>query len=180
MTSNKKWWSRPVWKLPLWLWIVIAVLIIGAIGSNGGSQSNTPTAAKSSESSPQENVDTTIQEVEKTTVPAKPKMTLSQENAVKEARSYLNTMAFSRKGLIEQLSSEFGSEFPLADAEFAVNYLEKNNEVDWNFQAAKSAKEYLATQSFSCNGLIEQLSSDFGGKFTQAQATYGANQAGLC
>ncbi|MEC8035961.1 MAG: Ltp family lipoprotein, partial [Pseudomonadota bacterium] len=33
---------------------------------------------------------------------------------------------------------------------------------------------------FSCKGLIEQLSSDAGSKFTKSQATYGAQKAGAC
>jgi hypothetical protein len=33
---------------------------------------------------------------------------------------------------------------------------------------------------FSCNGLIDQLSSSAGDKYTKDQATYGAQQAGAC
>jgi hypothetical protein len=178
--AGKKWWAKPVWKLPLWAWIVIVIVIISAIGSSGSSQNETSSGGNNSDTTEQNQSDTTIRDTEETTAPSKPEMTASQENAVKEARSYLSTMAFSRQGLIDQLSSEYGSKFPLADAKFAVTYIENNSEVDWNAQAAKSAKEYLNTQSFSCNGLIDQLSSEYGSKFTQSQATYGATQAGLC
>jgi hypothetical protein len=41
-------------------------------------------------------------------------------------------------------------------------------------QALVAAKEYLSTQAFSLNGLIAQLDSPYGGQFTVAQATYGA------
>jgi Host cell surface-exposed lipoprotein/Protein of unknown function (DUF2510)/Glucodextranase, domain B len=101
---------------------------------------------------------------------------LSRQNALHEAESYLQSSSFSEAGLIEQLSSEAGSKFPLADAEWAVHHLR----VDWNEQAAKEAKSYLSSSSFSCQGLIEQLSSEAGSKFTQAQAEYGAKQAGIC
>lgn len=104
-----------------------------------------------------------------------PEYTTAQENAIASAESYLDTMAFSRKGLIEQLSSEYGEGFSKADAIFAVNHID----VDWNEQAAKSAKSYLDTMAFSRNGLIEQLESDFGDGFTHAQAVYGVNQTGL-
>ncbi|MCW3057873.1 MAG: hypothetical protein JWO21_1842 [Solirubrobacterales bacterium] len=100
----------------------------------------------------------------------------SQQNALKEAESYLHTSAFSEAGLIEQLSSEAGSQFPHQDAVWAVEHLH----VNWNDQAVKEAKDYLNTSSFSCQGLIDQLSSDAGSKFTQAQAEYGARQAGIC
>jgi hypothetical protein len=177
---GKKWWAKPVWKLPLWAWIVIVIVIIGAFGASGGSQNKASSGGNNSETTEQNQSDTTIRETEETTAPSMPEMTASQENAVKEALSYLDFMAFSRKGLIQQLSSEFGEQFPLADAEFAVAYIEKNSDVDWNEQAVKSAKEYLDSQSFSCNGLIDQLSSEYGGKFTISQATYGATQAGFC
>jgi hypothetical protein len=41
-----------------------------------------------------------------TTKPAAPDMTRSQEQAIESAQDYLQYMAFSRKGLIKQLSSE--------------------------------------------------------------------------
>lgn len=83
---------------------------------------------------------------------------------------------FSRDGLIEQLSSSFGSGYELADATIAVDSLN----VDWNENAAKSAQQYLSMTGFSCRGLIEQLSSSYGSKYTVSEATYGATQAGAC
>lgn len=84
--------------------------------------------------------------------------------------------AFSKAGLIEQLSSDAGEGYPLADAKAAVDSLS----VDWNENAARSAKQYLDMSGFSCKGLIEQLSSSAGDKYTDAQATYGARAAGAC
>ena len=86
------------------------------------------------------------------------------------------TQAFSRQGLIDQLSSSYGSGFSVADATVAVDSLG----TDYNAQAARAAKEYLASQSFSCNGLIGQLDSSYGSQFTVAEATYGADQTGIC
>jgi Host cell surface-exposed lipoprotein len=103
-------------------------------------------------------------------------LTPSQANAIRSAESYLEFMAFSRQGLIDQLSSEYGEQFPVADATFAVDSLN----VDWNAQAVKSAESYLEFMAFSCQGLIDQLSSEFGDQFTLEQATYGATQVGLC
>ena len=68
-------------------------------------------------------------------------------------RTTSTSCAFSRKGLIEQLSSEYGYGFSKADAIFAVNHID----VNWNKQAAKAAKDYLDFSAFSRNGLIEQL-----------------------
>jgi hypothetical protein len=99
-------------------------------------------------------------------------MTTSQKNAVESANSYLETQAFSKKGLIQQLSSSAGEGFPRADARFAVNHIH----VDWNEQAVKSARAYLDTQSFSKSSLIQQLSSSAGEGFTRAQAEYAVNK----
>ena len=52
--------------------------------------------------------------------------------------------------------------------------------VTWNAEAAKSAKQYLGLEAFSCTGLITQLDSPDGTQYTVAQATYGAQQAGAC
>ena len=102
--------------------------------------------------------------------------TLSQQNALQSAESYLETSAFSEVGLIDQLSSSAGEGYPHADAVWAVDHLH----VDWNKQALKSAKAYLENSSFSCQGLVEQLSSSAGENFTLAQAEYAANRVGLC
>ena len=101
--------------------------------------------------------------------------TAGQENARRSAETYLETMAFSRKGLISQLSSSAGEGYSRADATYAVNHVD----VDWNEQAAKAAQNYLDTMPFSRQGLIEQLSSDAGDGYTHAQAVYGVNQTDL-
>ena len=83
--------------------------------------------------------------------------------------------AFSRKGLIRQLSSDAGDGYSKADATYAVDHIE----VNWNEQAAKSAKSYLDMTHFSRKGLIQQLESSAGDGYTHAQAVYGVNKAGL-
>lgn len=103
-------------------------------------------------------------------------LTGPQKNAVRAAQSYLNISAFSRDGLIEQLSSQAGNGFNVNDATKAVDSLN----VDWNQEAVKSAKQYLQMMGFSCKGLVQQLSSRAGGKFTEQQATFGAQRAGAC
>ena len=105
-----------------------------------------------------------------------PGLTVAQRNAVRSANSYLQLSGFSRRGLIEQLSSDFGDGYNVGDATAAVDSLS----VDWNAQAARSAAAYLQMSGFSCRGLIEQLSSDAGDKYTVDQATSGATQAGIC
>ena len=108
--------------------------------------------------------------------PTAQSLTGPQKNAVRAAQSYLSISAFSRDGLIEQLSSPAGNGFDKTDATKAVDSMT----IDWNQQAVKSAKEYLKLMGFSCAGLIQQLSSQAGSKFTESQARFGAKQAGAC
>ena len=96
-------------------------------------------------------------------------MTVSQQQAVRKAESYLDMTAFSRSGLVKQLVFEG---FSAADAEYAVSHIQ----VDWMAQAAAKAKSYLEMTSFSRKSLIAQLVFE---GFTQAQAEYGATAAGL-
>jgi host cell surface-exposed lipoprotein len=95
--------------------------------------------------------------------------TVSQRNARQKAAEYLDLMAFSRSGLIEQLVFEG---FTQGDAAYGVDALN----VDWNEQAAKKAAEYLDLMSFSRSGLIEQLVFE---GFSQVQAEYGVSTTGL-
>ncbi|MBV1755875.1 MAG: Ltp family lipoprotein [Methanobacterium sp.] len=103
------------------------------------------------------------------TVDQRPTTTAGQEQAAKMAENYLNTMPFSRSGLIEQLEFEG---FTRQEAEYGVD----QTGADWNKQSAKMAENYLNTMPFSRSGLIEQL--EFEG-FTRQQAEYGARAAGL-
>lgn len=103
-------------------------------------------------------------------------LTGPQKNAARSAKQYLSMMGFSRAGLIQQLSSDAGDGYSVADATVAVDSLR----VDWNEQAVRSAKHYLSIMGFSCKGLIEQLSSSAGDQYTVEQATYGARKAGAC
>ena len=149
--------------------IVAALLAITVIGVTAVGCAETPEASSASDEpvaveteAPAE--ETTEEKPEKAEEPVAeeaeeaPEYTTAQENAIASAEDYLDTMAFSRNGLIEQLSSEYGEGFSKADAKFAVNHID----VNWNEQAAKSAKDYLETMAFSRSGLIEQLESEFG------------------
>jgi hypothetical protein len=113
---------------------------------------------------------------ETSTVKAAAQFSPQVEMARDKAQSYLGFSAFSRNGLIRQLSSDAGEGFPKAVATEAVDSLS----VDWNAQAVKSAESYLSFTSFSCSGLKQQLSSSAGDGYTKAQAAYGAGQTDAC
>ena len=95
--------------------------------------------------------------------------TIGEANAKRKAETYLGVMAFSKKGLIDQLKFDG---FPAAEATYGV----ENIVVDWDEQAAKKAESYMSLMAFSANGLIEQLMFD---GFTDRQAAYGAYMVGF-
>ena len=95
--------------------------------------------------------------------------TVSQQNALRKAESYLNYSAFSRTDLIGQLEY---NKFSTEDATWAVDRVT----VDWNEQAAKKAASYLKYSSFSRGDLIDQLLYN---GFTPEQAEYGVSTTGL-
>lgn len=96
-------------------------------------------------------------------------LTLEQQNAVTTALDYIDFMAFSRSGLIDQLEYEgYSSD----DATLVVDHIG----VDWNQQAEFMAQQYLDTMSFSRDGLIEQLEYE---GFSHDQAVHGVDKAGL-
>ena len=93
--------------------------------------------------------------------------TMGERMALASAKNYLRVIAFSRKGLIEQLEFEG---YTTEEATYAVN----NCGANWKEQAVKSAKNYLEIMPFSKQELIEQL--EFEG-YTTEEATYGVEQA---
>ena len=147
---------------------VAGVLAVSACGS-------TPSAAPTVTVTTSVGGTTQAASTPATTNESKPDETAGQKNARESAEQYLQTAAFSRAGLINQLSSQYGEKYSKADAIYAVDHID----VNWNEQAAKAAKGYLANQPFSRAGLIQQLESSAGDGFTHAQAVYGVNKAGL-
>jgi hypothetical protein len=113
-----------------------------------------------------------VKDVVRATAPA---YTVSQEQAIEAAQSYIDMGGFSKKGLIKQLSSKYGEGFPLKDAMFAVEHVS----VNWYAEAVQSARSYLEMGGFSRNSLIHQLESAYGEQFTHAQALYAVRKVGL-
>lgn len=153
---------RPWFKKKRFLLPIALVVLIGWSSSMnaGGTSSNLPT--------PDSEGQVTAQPSEET-APAFPDETVSQKNAREKADSYLSNMAFSKKGLEEQLAFEG---FSAEDAAYGVGAVT----VDWNEQAALKAKSYLDTMSFSHSSLVDQLVFE---GFTAEQAEYGVSTTGL-
>ena len=94
--------------------------------------------------------------------------TFGEEQALKKAKSYLRSSAFSYEGLIDQLEYEG---FSYSEAVYGV----ENCGADWKEQALKKAKSYLRSSAFSYEGLIDQLEYE---EFTPEEAKYGVDNCG--
>lgn len=163
------------------LTVILAVILIGAVASAASKgNSGSPASGNAVDASTGAKTPTTTSTQQPATTSSKPASNLTgpQQQAIESAQNYLSEgQGFSRAGLIQQLSSSYGEGFPKAVAVFAVDHLN----VNWFQQAVESAKNYKATGGgFSCSGMIQQLSSSYGEKFTHAQAVYGARKAGVC
>ncbi|WP_370936243.1 Ltp family lipoprotein [Amycolatopsis sp. cg13] len=141
------------------------------VQSSPTSEASPPVASSPTTEAPQ-----SPPQVESSPTSEAPQYPPQVEQARESAQSYLGYTAFSRNGLIDQLSSKYGDSYPKNVATQAVDSLD----VDWNAQAAKAAQSYLDYTSFSCTGLTQQLSSRYGGQFTNAQAKFGAHQTKAC
>lgn len=113
---------------------------------------------------------TTEKATDKPTEPptTKPNVSKGQENALKQAKSYLSHSAFSYNELVEQL------EFEKYSHDEAV-YGADNCGADWNAEALEQAKSYISHSAFSYSELYDQLIYE---QFTADQAQYGVDNCG--
>ena len=120
------------------LCVLMAVMLVACLCACGDIQgSNNSVGGDTQGSSSSVGGDATTSQNEDVNV------TMGQKNALKKAKTYLNTMPFSKKGLISQLEFEgFSTE--------EATYGAENCGADWKEQAAKKAKSYLDLMAFSC------------------------------
>jgi len=99
---------------------------------------------------------------------------VSQEfkNALASAESYLEFSSFSKAGLYDQLTSEYGEGFPEDAAQYAVD----NVEADWKAEAVEAAELYYYDMNMSKSGVRDQLVSEYGEQFTEDEADYAIGQ----
>ena len=94
------------------------------------------------------------------------------KTALKSAENYNSVTPLSKKGMLDQLSSEYGDKFSKKAAQYAVD----NVDADWKENAVKSAKTYQETMSMSPSAIQDQLSSSAGDKYTKEEAAYAVKQ----
>ncbi len=138
-------------------------LLVGIVSAaSGGTDTNTSTNSTPSNSETTQTAETKPAEKQEPDVPAEYK------SALAKADTYANTQHMSKKGLYDQLTSEYGEQFSKEAAQYAVD----NVETDWNANALAKAKTYQETQNMSPAAIRDQLVSEYGEQFTAAQADY--------
>ncbi len=89
-------------------------------------------------------------------------------NALRSAKTYSDMMHMSKQGIYDQLTSEYGDQFDVEAAQYAID----NIKGDYLEAALKSAKNYQETMSMSKDAIYDQLTSEYGEKFTAEEAQY--------
>ena len=77
-------------------------------------------------------------------------------------------MHMSKRGIYDQLTSEYGERFSKEAAQYAVD----NVDTDWNANALEKAKLYQDSMSMSPAAIRDQLTSEYGEQFTAEEAAY--------
>ena len=91
------------------------------------------------------------------------------ENALKCGENYKKTMHMSKARIYDQLTSENGEKLLIAEqAQYAID----NIKGDYLEAALKSAKNYQKTMNMSKDAIYDQLTSEYGEKFTVEEAQY--------
>lgn len=96
------------------------------------------------------------------------KPSVEYQNALIKAESYSKTMHMSKKGIYDQLTSEYGEGFPADAAQYAID----NLQADYKANALAKAKSYQENMHMSKNAIYEQLISEYGEQFTKEEAQY--------
>jgi len=161
--------------------IIIALLVLSVFYSKAtkdsrshASSNDTPIAQQESTAAEVVAKATTAEVVAKTTAATKEasKQTVASvsteyKNALAKAKTYSQTMYMSKRGLYDQLTSQYGEKFSSEAAQYAID----NVNADWNGNALKKATQYQS-KNMSSSAIYDQLISDYGEKFTSDEATY--------
>lgn len=158
--------KKPIYKR-VWFIVLCIIVLIGIIGAIAGGGDDESADVNKNNATEAESM---VEDNETGSTDLTADYSMEEKNCYQSALNYLDFMGFSKKGLIEQLSSEYGDNYPQETAEKVVNDLDEAGLVDWEKQAERSAQNYLDTMSFSKDELINQLCSDAGDQYTREEA----------
>lgn len=159
--SDQRGWFRRHPVLTGVLGLIVLFMVFGSM-SGGNQQSNNTTNSSPLESASNKTNPAETDESEEPDLPAE------YRSALNKATTYANTMHMSKRGVYDQLVSDYGEKFSPEAAQYAID----NVKADWNANALAKAKTYQDTMSMSPAAIRDQLVSDYGEKFTEAEADY--------
>lgn len=162
------------WKLVL---LIIACIGVGSAFAGGSDDSDAKTkkvekedtgtkSASEDESKESDEGGTTA--TEEPVKESEPDVPTEYKNALKQAENYSDVLHMSKQGIYDQLTSEYGGQFPAEAAQYAID----NMTADFKQNALEQAKNYQETLSMSKQAVYDQLTSEYGGKFTAEEAQY--------
>lgn len=96
------------------------------------------------------------------------KVPVEYQNALVKAKSYSEMMHMSKKAIYDQLISEYGEQFAVDAAQYAMEHLN----ADYKENALAKAKTYQQELHMSKNAIYDQLISEYGEQFTVEEAKY--------
>lgn len=169
--------KKPLWKRILSiLGIVVLVfsayscgVVTGSMGSENAKPAPQPNVSTESVKGEEADVDD-IPVDGGETPPTEGESTVPTEwrNALRSAENYSEFMHMSKQAIYEQLTSEYGDQFPAEAAQYAIDNLEAN----YNENALASARSYSEHMNMSQQAIYDQLTSEYGDRFTPEEAQY--------
>lgn len=153
-----------------WGAIIVAVFIVLGIivqATGGDSDTSSPAGTDAITDTTEPGTDTT-DEVTAPEVGQVEDVPAEYKSALRKAKTYVETMHMSKRGVYDQLTSEYGEKFAPEAAQYAVD----NLDADYNAAALEKAKTYQESMSMSPAAIYDQLISEYGEKFTPEEAQY--------
>lgn len=96
-------------------------------------------------------------------------VTQEYKNALSQAIYFATRDNLSKKAIYDQLTSDYGGQFPADAAQYAIDNL---TGIDWNANALAQAKYFYTRGGLSKSAVYDQLTSEYGGQFTASEAQY--------
>lgn len=136
-------------------------------------EEETSDISEKSEPDSDSNVDTNQNDDNKEEVETKaftptPSVPTEYYSALSSANSYSSNLHMSKRGIYDQLVSEYGENFSPAAAQYAIDHMY----ADWNHNALLSAQSYQENLQLSPEEIRDQLTSEYGEQFEQSEADY--------
>lgn len=164
--KNKKALYKRPWFIVIVLFVIIGIAVSGEENESSEKLANNGVEATVQADNTEVQADNTEGQTDNTEKPES--IPTEYKNALKKAKIYSDTMHMSKAGIYNQLTSEYGEQFPAEAAQYAID----NVDADWKENALKKAKTYQDSMAMSTSAIYDQLISEYGEQFTPEEAQY--------